>query len=129
MKSVRKRLSFALTACGCIGLIGMSSGCGAPKEAVLAHVDGTVKINGRPAPNILIQFLPIVAKGDPGPTASGISNELGEFEMASRAPSSENARCCSSTWPKNAFRKECSHLHHESHPAWPLLVRTVWKSK
>ncbi|MDB5384401.1 MAG: hypothetical protein JWM11_47 [Planctomycetaceae bacterium] len=43
--------------------------------------EGILKINGQPAQNILVQFLPVVAKGDPGPTSSGVSNERGEFEL------------------------------------------------
>lgn len=56
------------------------SGCGKTvKEAVLAPAEGTVLINGKPAENILVQFLPQVKPGDPGPTSSGVSDREGRF--------------------------------------------------
>ncbi len=51
------------------------------KDPELAHAEGVVKINGTPAANILVQFLPVVKEGDPGPTSSGTTNEKGEFHV------------------------------------------------
>ena len=62
--------------------IFLLSGCGkGVVEAELAPAEGLVRINGKPAENILVQFLPVVPDGEPGPTSTGVSNAAGEFEL------------------------------------------------
>lgn len=78
MRSFRRQFAIGSMICG--GLLTLL-GCGQVKEAELAHVAGVVRINGKPAANIMVQFLPKVAEGDPGPTASGTSDEQGGFEL------------------------------------------------
>jgi hypothetical protein len=82
MKSVPASARFSPTICWSLIVVGMLSGCSRPpKEAELAEVSGVVAINGKPLPNILVQFLPVVKSGDQGPTSSGVTDEQGEFEL------------------------------------------------
>ncbi len=82
MKSLQNNMGRLLRTFGLSGCICLICGCGAaPKEAELAHAEGIVKINGVPAANILVQFLPVVGNDDPGPTSSGISDDEGEFHL------------------------------------------------
>ena len=68
--------------CIALGLTTFAAGCwNSIAEAELAPADGIVKINGQPAAGILVQFLPEVKKGQPGPTSTGLTNEMGEFEL------------------------------------------------
>ncbi|MCA9027788.1 MAG: hypothetical protein KDA86_21445 [Planctomycetaceae bacterium] len=63
-------------------LIPVVAGCGSQQpQAELAPAAGVVKINGEPAANILVQFLPQVAEEAPGPTSTGVTSEDGTFEM------------------------------------------------
>ncbi len=78
------RQSFSTTCrlLGSLSLIVLLCGCGiGEKLAELAPVEGIVKISGKPAANILVQFLPEVKPGDPAPTSTGLTNEAGEFEL------------------------------------------------
>lgn len=80
MRSLRERVAI-YSLVGPLSLI-LFSGCGrAEKEPELAHAEGIVKINGQPAANILVQFLPKVKEGDPGPTSAGVTNEEGAFHL------------------------------------------------
>ncbi len=68
--------------CGVLSIVILLAGCfKTVREARLAPADGIVRINGKPAANILVQFLPDVKPGEPGPTSTGVSNEAGEFEL------------------------------------------------
>ena len=62
----------------CISVFGCSSSSG-PKTA---PVRGTVTMNGKPMPNIGVTFLP---EGK-GPSASGNTNENGEFSLRTVKP-------------------------------------------
>lgn len=67
-----------------LGLLLISAfvGCGPPK-AELIPARGVVTIDGKPAANISLQFLPDVPEGAKGsfPTSYGISAEDGSFEL------------------------------------------------
>jgi hypothetical protein len=82
MESVRNHSAIVPMICGPLSIILMLSGCNSKKEAVLATAGGIVKVNGQPAANIMVQFLPKVKEGDPGPTSTAISDEYGAFELA-----------------------------------------------
>lgn len=68
--------------CVALSLFSVLAGCGSGlKEAVLAPASGIVTINGKPAANIMVQFLPEVGKGQAGPTSTAVTNEQGEFDL------------------------------------------------
>jgi hypothetical protein len=55
------------------------AGCG--QSYTLVPASGTLKIDGKPAGNIMVQFMPDASKGCEGPTSSGISDASGRFEL------------------------------------------------
>jgi hypothetical protein len=59
----------------------MALGCGGAPPLKLAPGTGVVTINGKPAPNILVQFMPQVGINDPGPTSSGVTDDVGKFVL------------------------------------------------
>jgi hypothetical protein len=81
MTLLRNQIRRAAVLCVAAGFCVLC-GCGGEKQPTLAPAAGTVKIGGIPAPNILVQFLPVVGKGQPGPTSTGVSDATGRFEMA-----------------------------------------------
>lgn len=56
------------------------SGCGGSKVK-LTPVEGVVKIAGKPAANLSVQFLPDVMKGATGPTSYGTTDAEGKFRL------------------------------------------------
>ena len=68
----------SLGAFACAALLA-SSGCG--DTVILTPVEGVVKIDGKPAANISIQFLPDVMKGGKGPTSYATSDADGKFKL------------------------------------------------
>ena len=56
------------------------TGCG-KKEARIVPVSGVVKIDGHPASNIAVRFLPDGQKGFIGPSSTGITDEQGKFTL------------------------------------------------
>jgi hypothetical protein len=85
LSSVRKvdfmrRLSHLVAV---LGLVSLLSGCGGggPKFE-LTPVKGVVKIDGQPAPDVMVQVMPDIAKNGQGPTSQAISNASGEFTLA-----------------------------------------------
>lgn len=58
-----------------------AAGCGAPRVR-LVPVEGVVKINGKPAANISVQFMPDALKGGKGPTSQGTTDAEGKFRLA-----------------------------------------------
>jgi hypothetical protein len=54
-------------------------GCGGPK---VVDVEGTVKLNGQPLPDVMVEFLPDSQKGNPGPRATGKTDEQGHYHLA-----------------------------------------------
>lgn len=74
---LRSRSLLALPVCLVASII---AGCGeAPVPVVPAH--GVVNINGKPAENIQVQFMPNVISNGNGPTSYGVTNEKGEFTL------------------------------------------------
>ena len=47
----------------------------------LTPVKGVVRIDGQPAPDVMVQVMPDIAKSGQGPTSQGISNASGEFVL------------------------------------------------
>jgi hypothetical protein len=56
-----------------------SVGCGSSVKLVPAQ--GVVKINGQPAADISVQFLPDEMKGSRGPTSAGVTDNEGKFVL------------------------------------------------
>ena len=56
------------------------SGCGG-SDVKLAPAEGVVKIGGKPAANVSVQFLPDVMKGATGPTSYGTTDAEGKFRL------------------------------------------------
>lgn len=65
----------------CVLAVGLAvaTGCGSGPKPVPA--EGVVKINGLPAANISVQFLPDVLKGGDGPTSYGSTDAEGKFRL------------------------------------------------
>ena len=55
------------------------SGCGG--EVKLVPAEGVVKVGGRPAANVSVQFMPDVMKGGSGPTSYGETDAEGKFRL------------------------------------------------
>lgn len=69
-----------LFAYGFCGLLLMA-GCGS-EEVVLVPVAGVVKIDGEPAADIMVQFVPeVIDEKVVAPTSQGLSNAEGKFEL------------------------------------------------
>lgn len=56
------------------------SGCG-PGEAKVVPAEGVLKIGGKPAANVSVQFLPDVTKGGSGPTSQATTDADGKFRL------------------------------------------------
>lgn len=56
------------------------SGCG-DNEAKVTPAEGVVKIGGKPAANLSIQFMPDVMKGAKGPTSFATTDAEGKFRL------------------------------------------------
>jgi hypothetical protein len=69
-----------------LGVVALAalSGCSNTGSVELAPAQGVVTINGQPAANVMVQFLPQVKKGELGPTSSGVSGQKGEFELVTQ---------------------------------------------
>lgn len=61
------------------GSLALAAGCGGQPRVVPA--EGVVKIGGKPAANILVQFLPDHRKGQNGPTSTGTTDDQGRFRL------------------------------------------------
>ena len=61
-----------------LGLFAVGCGGGGPK---LVPVEGVVRIDGKPAASIAIQFQPDVMKGGQGPTSFASSDKEGKFRL------------------------------------------------
>lgn len=57
------------------------SGCGGPAPLKLAPIEGVVKINGQPAADILVQFLPDVGPKERAISASATTDAEGRFKL------------------------------------------------
>lgn len=57
----------------------VSAGCGSKVKLVPA--EGVLKIGGKPAANIAVQFLPDVTQGAKGPTSYGTTDAEGRFRL------------------------------------------------
>ncbi len=70
----RRRLAACLAAA-----VALAAGC--RKEAKLVPVAGVVRIGGRPAANIAVQFLPDDLAGEPRPTSFATTDSDGRFRL------------------------------------------------
>jgi len=61
-----------------LGLFALGCGGNVPK---LVPVEGVVRINGKPAEGISIQFQPDIMQGSKGPTSFASSDKKGKFRL------------------------------------------------
>ena len=58
-------------------VISLFAGCGGRDLPELAEVEGTVKLDGQPLPNVLVSFYP----QDGGRPGTGVTDEQGHYEL------------------------------------------------
>ncbi len=56
-------------------------GCSRGPQYTLVPVQGSIKIDGAPAANILVQFMPDASRGTAGPSSTGTTDSQGRFEL------------------------------------------------
>jgi hypothetical protein len=61
-------------------LLLLLAGCAA-KHVMNNQVEGTVKLDGTPLPNVVVQFVPDVTVGEQPPGASGYTDGQGHFSL------------------------------------------------
>jgi hypothetical protein len=54
---------------------------GCSSEVKVVPAEGVLKIGGKPAPNVSVQFLPDVTKGAAGPTSYAMTDAEGRFKL------------------------------------------------
>ncbi len=59
-------------------LVAALSGCGGPQ---FMEVEGTVKMDGKPLPNVVVQFLPDPEKATVGPLSAATSDDQGRVRL------------------------------------------------
>ena len=64
----------------CLVTLGALGGCAKQPGVKLTDAEGTVKIDGKPAVNVLVQFMPDKSLGNV-PGSSGLTDENGHFSM------------------------------------------------
>lgn len=71
--------------CACGGLLAAGvlglAGCGGEPTYAMTPVEGVVKLDGKPAANVSVQFMPDVMRGGKGPTSAGESGPDGRFTL------------------------------------------------
>lgn len=63
-----------------VALLLAVAGCGG-SSVKLTPAGGVVKIDGRPAGGIMVQFLPDTTRGGSGPTSFGVTDDEGKFQL------------------------------------------------
>lgn len=61
-----------------VALVGCGKGGG---KYELTPAKGIVRIDGKPAPDVMVQVMPDITKNGQGPTSQGVSNASGEFVL------------------------------------------------
>jgi hypothetical protein len=61
-------------------LLVLLAGCSG-KYAMNNQVEGTVKLDGTPLPNVVVQFVPDVTAGEQPPGASGYTDSQGHYSL------------------------------------------------
>jgi hypothetical protein len=62
-------------------LVGVLAGCGGKKWQYNEQVEGTLKLDGAPVSNVLIQFYPDVDASVQAPLSSSYTDEKGHFQL------------------------------------------------
>jgi hypothetical protein len=62
-------------------LLSALTAAGCTRGPDYAEVEGTVKLNGKPLPNVRVEFLPDPEQGARGPTSSGVSDKDGRYKL------------------------------------------------
>lgn len=70
------RLAFAVSVCSLV--IPGVTGCGRPGGPELVEVNGVITLDGKPAPKLVIRFIPDGEKGSP---SYGVTNQSGEYTL------------------------------------------------
>jgi hypothetical protein len=65
---------------GSLILIGIITGCGTGKGRI-ALAEGSVTIDGKPAANIKVRFMPDAQSGQHSPSSSGVTDQEGRFKL------------------------------------------------
>src|SRR5262245_57479367 len=65
-----------------VALLGVA---GCSRSPTFAEVEGTVKVNGRPLPNVVVQFLPDPQKDTRGPSSSAVTDGQGRYRLRCNA--------------------------------------------
>jgi hypothetical protein len=73
MKVTRRALA------GCSFLLLLAAGCGS--GPTLGEVEGTVKLNNKALPGVVVQFLPDPEKDTRGPESSATTDENGHYTL------------------------------------------------
>lgn len=60
-------------------LVVALAGCG--RSVQLTPAKGVVRIDGKPAGDVLVQVMPDITKNGQGPTSQGVTNASGEFVL------------------------------------------------
>jgi hypothetical protein len=61
-------------------LLLLLAGCSG-KHAMNNQVEGTVKLDGTPLPNVVVQFVPDMTEGEPPPGASAYTDGQGHYSL------------------------------------------------
>lgn len=63
-----------------IAVLVAAAGCGG-ESVKIVPAEGVLKIGGRPAANVLVQFMPDVRASSKGPTSTATTDERGVFRL------------------------------------------------
>jgi hypothetical protein len=75
---MKRFATFGLFTALSLALIGCGKGAG---KFELTPAKGVVLIDGKPAPDVMVQVMPDIAKKSNGPTSQAVSNASGEFVL------------------------------------------------
>jgi hypothetical protein len=64
-----------------LGIVSFATGCSGRKKPELAEVEGIVKINGEPAANVIVKFMPDLAQGNQGQYSEGTTDDNGHYSL------------------------------------------------
>jgi hypothetical protein len=78
---IRKLPSRRAAAAVALGLLLSVAGCAKGDLPPVARVTGTVTYNGKPVPNMMVNFMPVTSSKDQGRPSWGQTDASGKYEM------------------------------------------------